>query len=87
MSQADRSAAPARRTLRINLHALGPLLALIVLFLIGIALHENFLSYANITNVLARSAFIGIIAVGMTFVITAGGWISRWAPWRPSLPD
>ena len=36
-------------------------------------MNSNFLSYANITNVLARSAFIGIIAVGMTFVIASGG--------------
>ncbi|WP_128255357.1 ABC transporter permease [Falsirhodobacter deserti] len=62
--------APRRR---INLHAIGPLAALGVLLLIGIALNDNFLSYSNLTNVLARSAFIGIIAVGMTFVITAGG--------------
>ncbi|WP_081617085.1 ABC transporter permease [Wenxinia marina] len=36
-------------------------------------MNSNFLSAGNVTNVLARSAFIGIIAVGMTFVITAGG--------------
>ncbi len=56
-----------------DLHVLGPILALLALIAIGIALNPNFLSYANITNVAARSAFIGIIAVGMTFVITAGG--------------
>lgn len=58
---------------RLNFHVLGPLLALIALIILGASLNPNFLSYANITNVLARSAFIGIIAVGMTFVITAGG--------------
>ena len=56
-----------------SMSVLGPIIALIVLLLIGTALNSNFLSAANITNVLARSAFIGIIAVGMTFVITAGG--------------
>lgn len=61
------------RKSRINLHVLGPLLALLVLIIIGASINGNFLSYANITNVLARSAFIGIIAVGMTFVITSGG--------------
>src|SRR5690606_38989377 len=40
---------------------------------VGVLLNPNFLSYGNVTNVLARSAFIGIIAVGMTFVITSGG--------------
>ncbi len=58
---------------RLNLHVLGPVLALIALIILGASLNSNFLSYGNVTNVLARSAFIGIIAVGMTFVITAGG--------------
>lgn len=64
--------APTRRP-RVNLAVVAPVVALVVLVLIGMALNPNFLSYANITNVLARSAFIGIIAIGMTFVITAGG--------------
>ncbi|MBB4015493.1 ribose transport system permease protein [Chelatococcus caeni] len=57
----------------VNLHVVGPLVALAVLILVGVLLNPNFLSYGNVTNVLARSAFIGIIAVGMTFVITSGG--------------
>ncbi|GIT89596.1 ABC transporter permease [Jannaschia pagri] len=57
----------------LDLKVLGPILALIVLIAVGASLNENFLSAGNITNVLSRSAFIGIIAVGMTFVITAGG--------------
>ncbi len=65
-------AAPARRRLP-SMSVLGPIVALIVLVLVGAFLNPNFVSAANITNVLARSAFIGIIAVGMTFVITAGG--------------
>ena len=58
---------------RFDLHILGPLVALILLIILGAVLNSSFLAPANITNVLARSAFIGIIAVGMTFVITAGG--------------
>ncbi|MBL4810959.1 MAG: ABC transporter permease [Rhodobacteraceae bacterium] len=58
---------------RINLQVLGPLLALGVLLLAGALMNSNFLGSANISNVLSRSAFIGIIAVGMTFVITSGG--------------
>jgi ribose transport system permease protein len=62
----------ARRSLP-SMSVLGPILALLVLIAIGAMMNSNFLGAANITNVLARSAFIGIIAVGMTFVITAGG--------------
>ena len=64
---------PRRPRRRINLHVLGPLLALAALVILGASLNDNFLSAGNVQNVLARSAFIGIIAVGMTFVITAGG--------------
>ena len=75
MSTASNSPAStaAQRRPRVNLTVIAPLVALLVLIGIGMALNPNFLSYANITNVLARSAFIGIIAIGMTFVITAGG--------------
>lgn len=51
----------------------GPLWALILLIGVGAWVNPNFLSAANVTNVLARSAFTGIIAVGATFVIIAGG--------------
>lgn len=72
MSDATTSPTPARFKLP-SMAVVGPVLALIVLVAIGAMMNSNFLSAANITNVLARSAFIGIIAVGMTFVITSGG--------------
>ncbi|WP_417742079.1 ABC transporter permease [Salipiger sp.] len=68
----ETAATKPRRALP-SMSVLGPVIALLVLIVVGTALNSNFLSAANITNVLARSAFIGIIAVGMTFVITAGG--------------
>ena len=58
---------------KIQMSVIGPLLALVILVVIGALMNPNFLGWNNITNVLSRSAFIGIIAVGMTFVITAGG--------------
>ncbi|MDA8869877.1 ABC transporter permease [Rhizobiaceae bacterium] len=67
------AAAETKAGFQLDFHVLGPIIALLVLLAIGAGLNDNFLSTANITNVLARSAFIGIIAVGMTFVITAGG--------------
>lgn len=58
---------------RINFHVLGPLVALVLLVIFGALLNSAFLAPGNLSNVLARSAFTGIIAVGMTFVITSGG--------------
>jgi ribose transport system permease protein len=72
---------PAKTTSRFkwDLKTIGPLAALALLVLLGITLNENFLTYNNITNVLARTSFIGIIAIGATFVITAGGSTCPWA--------
>jgi ribose transport system permease protein len=56
-----------------DLRTWGPFIALVVLIVIGALVNPLFLSPANLANVLTRSAFIGIIAVGATFVITAGG--------------
>lgn len=64
---------PQKSGMVFDLKVIGPILALIVLVIVGAVLNGNFLSAGNISNVLSRSAFIGIIAVGMTFVITAGG--------------
>ncbi len=63
---------PARRG-ALDIRALGPLLGLITLFIVGALLNDAFLSPTNLFNVLTRSAFIGIIAVGATFVIISGG--------------
>ena len=71
--QAHEGVKPARRRFSLDYHTLGPLLALIALCILGFALNSAFLSEGNVTNLLTRSAFIGIIAVGATFVITAGG--------------
>ncbi len=57
----------------IDLKSAGPLIALILLCIVGYLLNPAFISEGNLTNLLTRSAFIGIIAVGATFVITAGG--------------
>ena len=72
-ASAPELSAPPRRGFKLDLKTVGPLLALALLVLLGITLNENFLSYSNLTNVLARSSFIGIIAIGATFVITSGG--------------
>lgn len=55
------------------LNRLGPMVALVALFVAGSVLSPTFLSAENLFNVVTRSAIIGIIAVGATFVITARG--------------
>lgn len=72
-SAPETTTAKPAKGFRLDLKTIGPLLALALLVLLGISLNENFLTYNNITNVLARSSFIGIIAIGATFVITSGG--------------
>ena len=57
----------------IDLKTWGPFVALVVLALLGVLINPAFLGLDNLSNMLTRSAFIGIIAIGATFVITAGG--------------
>ena len=73
MAATDTATTPQRVARKFDLMVWGPVLALAALIVVGALMNPNFLGYANITNVLARSAFIGIIAVGMTFVIASGG--------------
>lgn len=51
----------------------GSLIALVVLLIIMYALKSNFLSGANIKNILRISSINGLLAIGMTFVILTGG--------------
>ena len=71
----DITAPPVRTShlKRINWVDVGPFIALGLLLLIGVIINPDFLSPTNITNVVTRSAFIAIIAVGATFVISSGG--------------
>ncbi|MEQ5841465.1 ABC transporter permease [Paraburkholderia acidicola] len=68
-------AAPSGRAWRLarHLHGLGPLAGLILLCVAGTLLNRDFATLDNMMNVLTRTSFIGIIAVGMTFVIISGG--------------
>src|ERR1035437_3163973 len=54
-------------------HGTGPFIGLVLLCLAGVLLNPNFAALDNAMNVLTRTAFIGIIAVGMCFVIVSGG--------------
>lgn len=57
----------------VDLRAAAPFIALALLLVLGSFAHDNFLTANNLLNVMTRSAYIAIIAIGATFVITAGG--------------
>ncbi len=56
-----------------DLAAVAPFIALALLLLLGYFANPNFISVANLLNVITRSAFIAIIALGATYVISSGG--------------
>lgn len=63
----------AEREFAVSWTEAGPFLALAVLLAVGYLINPDFLSATNLSNVVTRSAFIVIIAVGATFVISSGG--------------
>ncbi|MFQ8432923.1 ABC transporter permease [Amaricoccus sp. W119] len=74
MTETSTERPPARRSWRdVDMRAVAPFVALVVLMIFGASLNPSFVSLDNMLNVLSRSAFIAIIAIGMTFVISAGG--------------
>jgi ribose transport system permease protein len=68
---ADIAGRPRRAGRGLKLY--GPFVALALLVVIGWLVNPVFLTQNNLVNVLTRTAFTGVIAVGATFVITAGG--------------
>ncbi len=73
MTVATATLAPTNEGARIRWADLAPFIALAVIILFGALVNPNFVSSANLINVITRSAFIAIIAVGATFVISSGG--------------
>jgi ribose transport system permease protein len=59
--------------LSVLLRNVGLVLVLIVLAVIGSLTSDNFLTSDNIRNILVSSSVIGVVVVGMTFVIIGGG--------------
>lgn len=51
----------------------GVLVAFVLLFAVNATRGESFLSAENLRNLLSQNAYVGMIAVGMTFVIMAAG--------------
>src|ERR1041384_6203548 len=69
----SRQRADAKTSLAERLRGIGPVLGLVLLCIAGTMLNSDFATFDNAMNVLTRTAFIGIIAVGMCFVIISGG--------------
>ena len=55
------------------LRNLGPLLGLVLLFVILTALNPTFLNPSNLSNLLRQVSVNALISFGMTFVILTGG--------------
>ncbi|MFS2324572.1 ABC transporter permease [Brucella sp. H1_1004] len=68
----DKSKAP-KTSKDWDLRAIAPFIALLLLLVLGTIANPNFISIDNLLNVATRSAFIAIIALGATYVISAGG--------------
>jgi ribose transport system permease protein len=58
---------------KIDYSRYAPLFALVVLVVLSAVASEHFLKFRNITNILRQVSYTGTIALGMTFVIVAGG--------------
>ncbi|MCQ1570964.1 ABC transporter permease [Neorhizobium galegae] len=56
-----------------DMAAIAPFIALALLLVLGYFANSNFMTTANLLNVVTRSSFIAVIALGATYVITAGG--------------
>ena len=50
-----------------------PTILFVVIFVIFSLLDKRFFTWANFENIISSSAFVGILAVGMTFVLLTGG--------------
>ena len=58
---------------KIDFAKFGPYISLAALFIISSFASEYFLQTQNLLNILRQVSYIGIIALGMTFVIIGGG--------------
>lgn len=71
-NDAEVTAKRSRSWRNLDMRAVAPFAALILLLIIGALVNPNFIGLTNLANVATRSAFIAIIAVGATFVISSG---------------
>jgi ribose transport system permease protein len=63
-----------RTTARSRIADYGIVILLVALLVLGRVVYDGFFTTANLTSILSQSAPLGIVAVGMTFVIVGGGF-------------
>jgi ribose transport system permease protein len=51
----------------------GALIALFIMLLAASLIYEEFFTYDNLSNVLRQTSMVGLISIGMTYVILTGG--------------
>jgi ribose transport system permease protein len=73
MTSAQAVAAPAGGRSRIRWGEFAPFIALALIVVLGTLINSNFIGATNLLNVVTRTAFTAIIAIGATFVIASGG--------------
>jgi ribose transport system permease protein len=71
---AKRGSGGAGRVAKIIMLRYTVLVVLAVMIVAAVLLYPGFLSWPNVRNILSQNAPVGIIAVGMTFVIIGGGF-------------
>lgn len=72
---ADRVGDRARRGVDVRgfLARYGTLLALVLLIAVAATLSDRFLTTVNLTNILRQTSIVGVLGIGMTFVILTAG--------------
>lgn len=73
MTPAARAARAPRLLASVDAATIGPLLALVLMFVVYSLLSPNFLTVSNITNVLVQMAALLVLATGQTFALLMGG--------------
>ena len=56
-----------------NIPILATMAVFLLIYVLGSAMYDNFFSLRVFVNLFIDNAFVGVLAVGMTFVIISGG--------------
>src|SRR5688500_2603833 len=67
----EATATATHRAIRLQEYAL--VFVILALVIVGALISDRFLSYSNLVTILTSAAVVGVLAVGMTFVIATGG--------------